>query len=162
MHSYERNAEVLQVTTSHLLPRVFGQDFPLIVRAEGIRMYDADGKEYIDSTSGAISVASVGHGRREVADAIHAQVLRMDYVHDNDFHNEPAHELANRITAFMPSSGLPIQVLQNRWASTLRISSRCMNSAAPSVPDRTGLRTRRLSLPSPNNVISLCLAPRNR
>jgi adenosylmethionine-8-amino-7-oxononanoate aminotransferase len=88
------------VTTSHLLPRVFGQDFPLIVRADGIRLYDAAGKEYIDSTSGAISVASIGHGRREVADAMHAQVLRMDYVHDNDFHNEPAHALATRITAF--------------------------------------------------------------
>jgi adenosylmethionine-8-amino-7-oxononanoate aminotransferase len=88
------------VTTSHLLPRVFGQDFPVIVRAEGIRLWDADGNEYIDSTSGAISVASVGHGRREVADAMHAQVLRMDYVHDNEFHNEPARALAAKVTEF--------------------------------------------------------------
>jgi adenosylmethionine-8-amino-7-oxononanoate aminotransferase len=88
------------MTTSHLLPRVFGQDFPVIVRAEGIRLWDAAGNEYIDSTSGAISVSSVGHGRREVADAMHAQVLRMDYVHDNDFHNEPAHALAAKVTAF--------------------------------------------------------------
>ena len=58
------------------------------------------GNEYIDGTSGAISVASVGHGRREVADAIHAQVLRMDYVHDNEFHNEPAHALAAKVTEF--------------------------------------------------------------
>ncbi len=88
------------MTTSHLLPRVFGQAFPVIVRAEGIRLWDAEGNEYIDSTSGAISVASVGHGRREVADAMHAQVLRMDYVHDNEFHNEPAHALATKVTAF--------------------------------------------------------------
>ena len=88
------------MTTSHLLPRSFGQIFPLIVRAEGIRMWDAEGNEYIDGTSGAISVASVGHGRREVADAIHAQVLSMDYVHDNDFHNEPAHALSAKVTEF--------------------------------------------------------------
>jgi len=88
------------MTTKHLLPRVFGQEFPLIVRAEGIRLWDAAGNEYIDSTSGAISVSSVGHGRREVADAMHAQVMRMDYVHDNDFHNEPAHALADKVTAF--------------------------------------------------------------
>src|SRR5450756_2602922 len=88
------------MTTSHLLPRVFGQDLPLIVRAEGIRLWDDKGNVYIDSTSGAISVSSVGHGRREVADAMHAQVLRMDYVHDNDFHNEPAHALAAKVTAF--------------------------------------------------------------
>jgi adenosylmethionine-8-amino-7-oxononanoate aminotransferase len=88
------------MTTSHLLPRAFGQAFPVIVRAQGIRLWDADGNEYIDGTSGAISVASVGHGRREVADAMHAQVLRMDYVHDNEFHNEPAHALATLVTQF--------------------------------------------------------------
>ena len=88
------------MTNSHLLPRAFGQTFPVIVRAEGIRLWDADGKEYIDGTSGAISVASVGHGRREVADAMHAQVMRMDYVHDNEFHNEPAHALAAKVTEF--------------------------------------------------------------
>ena len=88
------------MTTSHLLPRSFGQAFPVIVRAEGIRMWDAEGNEYIDGTSGAISVASVGHGRREVADAMHAQVMRMDYVHDNEFHNEPARALAAKVTEF--------------------------------------------------------------
>jgi len=88
------------MTTNYLLPRVFGQDYPRIVRAEGIRLWDAEGHEYIDSTSGAISVVSVGHGRREVADAIAAQVLRMDYVHDNEFHNEPAHALAEVVTSF--------------------------------------------------------------
>ncbi len=84
----------------HLLPRSFAEHYPVIVRAEGIRLWDAEGHEYIDSTSGAISVASIGHGRREVADAIHAQVLRMEYVHDNEFHNEPSIELAGRVTAF--------------------------------------------------------------
>jgi adenosylmethionine-8-amino-7-oxononanoate aminotransferase len=84
----------------HLFPRVFGQELKLITRAEGIRLWDVDGREYLDSTSGAISVVSVGHGRREVADAIHAQILRMDYVHDNEFHNEPSIELAARVTAF--------------------------------------------------------------
>jgi adenosylmethionine-8-amino-7-oxononanoate aminotransferase len=86
--------------SDHLFPRAFGASFPLITRAEGIRLWDAEGNEYIDSTSGAISVASVGHGRPEVAEAIAAQVLRMDYVHDNEFHNEPSHELAALVTDF--------------------------------------------------------------
>lgn len=84
----------------HLLPRAFGEPFPIIARAAGVRLWDVDGRELIDATSGAISVASIGHGRREVADAVHAQMLRMDYVHDNEFHNEPASELAARVTAF--------------------------------------------------------------
>ncbi len=41
--------------TNHLLPRSFGQSFPVIVRAEGIRLWDADGHEYIDCMSGRIS-----------------------------------------------------------------------------------------------------------
>ena len=88
------------MTSNQLLPRSFGQTFPVIVRAEGIRLWDADGNEYIDATSGAISVVSVGHGRREVADAMHAQVMRMDYVHDNEFHNQPARALATKVTEF--------------------------------------------------------------
>jgi adenosylmethionine-8-amino-7-oxononanoate aminotransferase len=92
--------EATDIMTQHLLPRSFGQAFPVIVRAEGIRLWDADGHEYIDCMSGAISVVSVGHGRREVADAVHAQTMRMDYVHDMQFHNEPARALAARVTAF--------------------------------------------------------------
>jgi adenosylmethionine-8-amino-7-oxononanoate aminotransferase len=88
------------MTDNHLLPRSFGQGFPVIVRAEGIRLWDADGNEYIDGTSGAISVVSVGHGRREVADAMHAQVMSLDYVHDNEFHNPPARALATKVTEF--------------------------------------------------------------
>ena len=87
------------MTTNHLLPRIFGHTYPLITRAEGIRMWDADGHEYIDSISGATSVSSVGYGRREVADAMHDQVMRMTYAHDMEFHNEPAIELAGKVTA---------------------------------------------------------------
>ena len=88
------------MTMSHLLPRAFDVHFPVIVRSEGIRLWDADGNEYIDSMSGAISVASVGHARREVADAIHAQIMVMAYAHDMEFHNEPSRALAARVTAF--------------------------------------------------------------
>lgn len=86
--------------TDHLMPRDFGLSWPVIVRAEGIRLWDADGREYIDSVSGSASVTSIGYGRREVADAMHEQAMRLAYAHDMEFHNEPARQLAARVTAF--------------------------------------------------------------
>ncbi|MGA2513075.1 MAG: aspartate aminotransferase family protein [Candidatus Limnocylindrales bacterium] len=88
------------MATDHLMPRDFGLSWPIIVRAEGIRLWDADGREYIDSVSGSASVTSVGYGRREVADAMYEQAMRVPYAHDMEFHNEPARQLAARVTAF--------------------------------------------------------------
>lgn len=49
-----------------------------IVKAKGIYMYDAQGKEYIDMVSG-VSVSNVGHLHPQVVDAIKAQLD--DYMH---------------------------------------------------------------------------------
>ena len=42
---------------------------PVAVEAHGSTIVDADGREYLDAAGGAI-VVNVGHGRREIADAI--------------------------------------------------------------------------------------------
>jgi adenosylmethionine-8-amino-7-oxononanoate aminotransferase len=74
-----------------------------IVRGEGIRMWDADGREYIDASSGAISVISIGHGVREVADAMAAQARQLAYVHTWQFRHEPGEALARAVTDFAPA-----------------------------------------------------------
>jgi acetylornithine/succinyldiaminopimelate/putrescine aminotransferase len=51
-------------------------DFPLsleIERAEGIYLYDVDGKKYVDLISG-IGVSNVGHRHPKITEAIHNQV----------------------------------------------------------------------------------------
>jgi len=55
----------LETTESRrfIFRRQYGQTYPLIVRAEGIRLMMST-PEYIDGSSGAIAVVSVGHGRR--------------------------------------------------------------------------------------------------
>ncbi len=50
-----------------------------LARAEGAYLYLKDGSKILDAAGGAI-VTSIGHGRREVADAIHASVLNSGYV----------------------------------------------------------------------------------
>jgi adenosylmethionine-8-amino-7-oxononanoate aminotransferase len=52
---------------------------PHIVRAEGVYLYDAEGRRILDAAGGAI-VANIGHGRRRVADAVGDTTLRTTYV----------------------------------------------------------------------------------
>jgi adenosylmethionine-8-amino-7-oxononanoate aminotransferase len=47
--------------------------------AEGAYLYMKDGQKILDAAGGAI-VTSIGHGRREVADAIHKAVMNASYI----------------------------------------------------------------------------------
>lgn len=49
-----------------------------VARAEGIYFYAPDGRRYVDLISG-VSVSNVGHGNREVVEAVCAQAR--DYMH---------------------------------------------------------------------------------
>ena len=73
-----------------------------MVRGSGIRFWDADGREYIDASSGAISVISIGHGVGEVADAMAEQARELAYVHTWQFRHEPGEALARAVTDFAP------------------------------------------------------------
>lgn len=52
----------------------------MMVRAEGIWMYDDKGNAYIDGSSGPIA-SNIGHGNRRVADAMHQQAITLDYAY---------------------------------------------------------------------------------
>jgi acetylornithine/N-succinyldiaminopimelate aminotransferase len=80
------------------------------VRGDGARLWDADGKEYLDFLSG-ISVCSVGHCHPAVVEAVREQAERLIHV-SNLFHSEPSVRLAERLCesslggkAFFTNSG---------------------------------------------------------
>ncbi|HJT72922.1 MAG TPA: aminotransferase class III-fold pyridoxal phosphate-dependent enzyme, partial [Chitinophaga sp.] len=50
-----------------------------IKRAEGVYLYDYDGKRYIDFSSGLINV-NIGHGNQRVANAVMKQMQEVSYV----------------------------------------------------------------------------------
>jgi len=52
----------------------------MMVRGSGSMIYDEDGRGYIDAMAGLWCV-NVGYGRRELADAMHEQALRLPYYH---------------------------------------------------------------------------------
>jgi putrescine---pyruvate transaminase len=74
----------------------------VIDRAEGVWLWDEDGNRYLDATSG-LWYANIGHGRARMAEAIAAQIDRLDvYSTFNDFTNRPAEELATRLSRISP------------------------------------------------------------
>ena len=91
-------------TSQWQFPQDVRRAYRTAVRGKGIRIWDTEGREYIDADSGAISVISIGHGVTEVAEAIAEQAARLAYVHDVQFQHEPAEELAAAIARFAPGS----------------------------------------------------------
>ena len=72
------------------------------VRGQGVRLYDADGREYYDLLSG-IGVASLGHGHRGLARAVSEQVETLIHT-SNLFYHPLQGQLAERLANL---SGLP-------------------------------------------------------
>ena len=76
--------------------------FIQVVRAEGAAIWDADGKRYVDGIAN-LWCCHIGHGRREVVDAVADQLSRLDcYNTFEPFTNAPAVEAAERIRALSP------------------------------------------------------------
>ena len=75
---------------------------PVVARAEGIHIWDRDGRRYIDGSSGAM-VANIGHGNPRVLAAMRRQMEDATFAYRLHFENEAAETLARRIAARMPA-----------------------------------------------------------
>jgi putrescine---pyruvate transaminase len=77
-------------------------DFISIASGEGAAIFDTKGKRYVDGI-GSLWYANVGHGRKEIADAVHAQMLKIAAYNVFDrFTNEPAETLSEELAALAP------------------------------------------------------------
>jgi adenosylmethionine-8-amino-7-oxononanoate aminotransferase len=77
----------------------------VIVRGEGVWVWDADGRRLLDGSS-SLWYANVGHGRREIADAVARQMADLENHHVfGDLANRPALELAERLAGLAPAPG---------------------------------------------------------
>jgi putrescine---pyruvate transaminase len=77
----------------------------VIERGEGVWVYDADDRRYLDGTA-SLWYANIGHGRAEVAEAVAAQMRRLEaYQTFGDFGSRPANELAERLASYAPMDG---------------------------------------------------------
>ena len=77
-------------------------DRVVIERGEGAHVWDEQGRRLLDVGSG-LWFCNVGHGRRELADAAHAQLAKLATYHTfGRLANRPALELADRLAALAP------------------------------------------------------------
>jgi adenosylmethionine-8-amino-7-oxononanoate aminotransferase len=78
------------------------EQFITISRGEGSLLWDGDGNELIDAMA-ALWYCQVGHGRREIADAVADQMATLEtYSCFDPFTHEPAEALAERIATLTP------------------------------------------------------------
>jgi adenosylmethionine-8-amino-7-oxononanoate aminotransferase len=147
----------------HVFYRAMKHGRPKIAYGEGIYLYDESDKRYIDGSGGPF-VVNVGHGRKEVVEAMTQQAQAVAYVHANIFTSEPIETYAEALSKIVPlenarffflSSGSEVvegamklarQIQQARGESNrYRIISRHqsyhgMSLGALSVSGRAGLR----------------------
>jgi acetylornithine/N-succinyldiaminopimelate aminotransferase len=82
-------------------------DFPLMLefeRAEGVYMYNTEGKAYLDLISG-IGVSNIGHGNKEVIEAVKQQVDK--YMHlmvYGEYVQTPQVKFAQKLASLLPPS----------------------------------------------------------
>jgi putrescine---pyruvate transaminase len=83
-------------------PAASGESLIRIVAGEGAHVVDDAGRRYIDALA-SLWYCAVGHGRREIIDAVGAQLGRLDAFHLFErFTNPPAEALAARLAALAP------------------------------------------------------------
>lgn len=80
----------------------------VIAKGSGAEIWDVDGNRYIDATAG-LWFTSVGHGRREIADAVGKQLGEIAaYSGFGDYATDTTVALADRLAAIAPVPGSKI------------------------------------------------------
>lgn len=87
----------------HITPhQTFTDNDPwILVKGEGMKVWDIKGNEYLDAVSGGVWTVNVGYGRTEIADAVRAQLVTLNYFAQSAG-NLPAIKFAERLLEKMP------------------------------------------------------------
>ena len=125
---------------SALIP-TSGRSLPLAVRGAGVWIFDEDGKDYLDGSSGAIA-ASLGQCHPQVVAGLAAQAETLTFAHRVQFRNSPAEGLANRVVAALGGefSGA-VFVNSGSEANELALKIAFLYWAAQGQPEKTGFVT---------------------
>ncbi len=94
---------------SALIKPQMNQTYPMAVRGEGVYLYDDTGKDYLDASSGAVTV-NIGHGVKEIVEAMKGQADKVSFVYRSQFTNEAAEDLALKLHDF---TGFPYSFFVN-------------------------------------------------
>ena len=135
-----------------------GRDDPsglgVAVRGEGCYVIDSEGKRYLDATGGS-HCCLVGHGRREIAEAVYQQMLDLEFTGSGlvPFTNAPTAKLSKKLADLTPGSlsrsfytlsgSEAVEAASRLFASTMPRtasprSTRCYTATTPTTAIRGG------------------------
>jgi adenosylmethionine-8-amino-7-oxononanoate aminotransferase len=81
---------------------------PLVENARGCYLYDVQGRDYLDGSSGVLNV-NIGHSHPGVLSAIRNQLDRVTFVHRTQFDNAPARQLTERLLQIAPKGTVAVE-----------------------------------------------------
>ncbi len=81
--------------------RAFADNPRMFTRAEGCFLYTDDDRAVLDITAG-LWCCNIGHARKSVADAVHAQLMTIDFAPPFQFGTPPAFQFAERLMKHTP------------------------------------------------------------
>jgi adenosylmethionine-8-amino-7-oxononanoate aminotransferase len=99
MRGVPDSAAIDASSSSAVLRRSFRKTFLPAVRGEGVYLWDASGKQYLDF-SGSAAVNFIGHGVAEIAAAMASQAKQLEFVHSSQFTTPVAEEYAAELIEF--------------------------------------------------------------
>ena len=91
----------MKIDEHSFFARNLNQDYLMCVKGEGVWIWDENGKKYLDGCSGA-NVTSIGHGIKEIGEAMKRQADQIAYVPPQHFFNKPTIELCIKILEHAP------------------------------------------------------------
>jgi len=92
-------AHVWHHLTQHM---PFEENDPMmIVEGKGMRVTDANGREYLDAVSGGVWTVNVGYGRESIAKAVSDQLIKLCYF-ANTVGNIPAAQFSEKLIEKLP------------------------------------------------------------
>src|SRR5580700_3494436 len=99
MRGVPDSAAIDASSSSAVLRRSFRKTFLPAVRGEGVYLWDASGKQYLDFSGSAV-VNFIGHGVAEIAAAMASQAKQLEFVHSSQFTTPVAEEYAAELLEF--------------------------------------------------------------
>lgn len=91
----------MKETNTHVFNRNLQKYYPVVERGEGIYLIDRNGKKYIDGSGGA-AVVGIGHGVKEITEAMVRQAEKVSFAHSSQFTSQPAIDLAEKLVLLAP------------------------------------------------------------
>lgn len=91
----------MEQNKSNVFTKSLSKTYKTITHAEGVYLFDEDGKRYMDFGAG-LAVTNIGNGVKEVCDAIAKQAYEVTYLNGGAFTSAVREELASNLIKLAP------------------------------------------------------------